>query len=619
MVWAVAACQPTAPTVTVTPVVPLSLPAPTPRERVFIPFPVTPTLDGELDDWARLPFHTVNTGVLVPLDTYDHRFFTFSLAADDVFLYVAFTTPDRNIVTTPNLDEVWKRDAFEIYLNFTDDRQSQTYQEGMYQIVVGAENLLTQDGRLRVSGVGDYQNILGYAKRDNDGWRVEMAIPLHGQVVPYNGLEIGLQAYASGTNDGTERDAYLVWGANDPTGSAWENPSLLRRAVFYRIAEAPKLSLAPTPTPRNSLWQTLTRVTWEGFKRYYVNCGAPCGDNLGLPFDPSVGYEAVSEGVGYGLLMAVMMDDQAAFDQMYNAAHRYMLDRKTGLLHWRADANGNIIGFGAATDADQDIALALIFAQARADAGGWQQHSTRPYGTRARQILASLHTFAVDGGYLRPGLAWGDDDNLINLSYFSPAWYRVFDAFEGGVRWQALIEAGYALLESTPGSVRGLAPDWATRDGAEASAVCLAAQREPSACLYDTAFEAMRVAWRVGVDCLWFNEPRACDWSRRTVAFLKSTPPEAFALLYTLEGAPIVDYRNEGMIGMWLTAAIASGDAPMIDRLSLDLYNFGEPTINGHWWTRPDFYYNHSLAWFGAALYANLFNLLVPVEPRGQS
>jgi len=57
------------------------------------------------------------------------------------------------------------------------------------------------------------------------------------------------------------------------------------------------------------------------------------------------------------------------------------------------DVNGNKVAFGAATDAEEDIALSLIFAQHLVDKGAWQYHqvpSGATYGARAQQILDAM-------------------------------------------------------------------------------------------------------------------------------------------------------------------------------------------------------------------------------------
>ena len=361
-------------------------------------------------------------------------------------------------------------------------------------------------------------------------------------------------------------------------------------------------------------WDILLQTTWEGYKHNYIFCGENCGNNLGLVFDPHANYHAVSEGVGYGLLMAVMMDDQPTFNVVYDAAQRILRDPNTGLFHWRADNQGNITGSGSATDADQDIAAALIFAQHRADRGNWEQHAQLPYGDRARSLIQAIWAHAVvDGRYLKPGNRFdGDGQAVTNPSYFSPAWYRIFDVFLATDQWAGVIEQGYQTLYGTEGSALGLAPDRSTAGGSPAEGYCEALAQGRADCGYGMTYDAIRVSWRIALDCLWFHEPRACNWNRRGTDFLMSLPQDQRALMYDMVGTPTVTYQDEAMLGMWLTAALAANEedvlASLLDTFQREYTN--NVAYNKHWGQTPQYYYNQSLAWFGISLVTGDFRNL---------
>lgn len=349
---------------------------------------------------------------------------------------------------------------------------------------------------------------------------------------------------------------------------------------------------------------------WKGYQQYYIFCGEDCGDNMGLVFDPGAGFVAVSEGVGYGLLMAVMMNDQLVFNKIYEAAHRIMLDFDTGLFHWRVDNQGNITGSSSATDSELDIAAALIFAQARVDAGEWEQHEGLPYGPRAAGLLDSIWTYeVVEGRYLLPGDRFGGEGReIINLSYFAPAWFRLYNQFEQTDRWTPLIDQGYRSLYSTPGADLGLAPDWSTADGDPAYEYCDRVERPRGICRYEMFYDAIRVPWRIGLDCLWNNEPRACEWSVRSMNFLRTLPDNQFARMYDMQGNPIVEYQDVAMVSMWTVAAYAAQDREIFNRLEQTFYAMGSNLREGGYWgPSPEFYFNQSLAWFGASILAGNF------------
>lgn len=361
----------------------------------------------------------------------------------------------------------------------------------------------------------------------------------------------------------------------------------------------------------NDVWASYVRNTWEGYKANYIFCGENCGNNLGLVFDPNRNYEAVSEGIGYAMLMATMLDDQSTFDTVFEAANTHMLNEMTGLLHWKITNGRQITGYGSATDAEIDIAMALIFADRLADGGKWTQPQG-DYGDLARLRLSFIYTHMVeDGRILMPGDGWViETASIVNPSYFAPAWFRIFDDFEGNNRWAPVVQEGYrTLFAIEDGAELGLAPDWSTPDGGAAFEYCDLEGRPRDTCRFDMFYDAIRVPWRIALDCLWFNDVRACEWSTRTIDFLRSQSDENFARMYDLTGETIVDYQNEVMLAMWLTAALATQDTDIQDRLKDGLLA-QSPDIQqeqGYWGGTTQYYYNQSLAWFGAALYSGDF------------
>lgn len=360
----------------------------------------------------------------------------------------------------------------------------------------------------------------------------------------------------------------------------------------------------------NSEWTAMSRQIWEKYKSNYIFCGENCGDNRGLVFDPLSDYHAVSEGVGYGMLLAVIFDDRVTFDVIYQATQQVLYDPDTGLHHWRVDRDGNIVGQGSATDAELDIAMALIFADKHVKDGRWTPSETVDYGQSARDLLDAVWTYeVVDGTYLKPGnLFSGGGRDIVNLSYFTPAWFRLYDAFLEEEKWSQLIEPGYEALMATDGAGSGLAPDWSTFDGQPAFDYCDRYGRSRESCRYEMRYDAIRVPWRIGLDCLWFGDDRACGWSRRGAAFLNTRNEPDFARMYDMQGNPVVEYRDEAMLGMWIFSALAGDDNELQNRMEWDLYNLATRDLsNGFFTGREAYYYNQSLALFTISYLANKY------------
>lgn len=205
----------------------------------------------------------------------------------------------------------------------------------------------------------------------------------------------------------------------------------------------------------------------------------------------------VSEGIGYGMLLAAGMADQALFDGLW----RYYQDHldKNGLMNWltsvcEAPGNNNS---NAATDADLDTAMALVQAAARWPSAG--------YLAKAQALTAKIAQFESDmcdgRRVLRPGDAFGGCSDAqhqsINPSYFSPGYYQVFTHYfpEQSATWTALRDGSYQLYAVYQARMSNLVPDWSAPDGSD----------DGSGYWYD----ACRTPFRVAVDYAWTGDTRA--------------------------------------------------------------------------------------------------------------
>src|SRR4051812_46995524 len=134
--------------------------------------------------------------------------------------------------------------------------------------------------------------------------------------------------------------------------------------------------------------------------------------------------EAVSEGQGYGMLLSVLLNDQATFNKIFEAANTNLWDSGKKSYRWTWP-NGSA---GAATDADLDICLALVFADELQKAHLWQAYSSGglTYNSRAMDMMRSIKNNMTSSNYLLPGDTWGGEGvNNLNPSYFATAWFKV--------------------------------------------------------------------------------------------------------------------------------------------------------------------------------------------------
>lgn len=205
----------------------------------------------------------------------------------------------------------------------------------------------------------------------------------------------------------------------------------------------------------------------------------------------------VSEGIGYGMLLAVGMNDQSLFDGL----SKYYFDHldKNGLMNWttgRCDAPGND-NSNAATDGDLDTTMALVQAAAR-----W---SNADYLAKAQGLAAKIAQYETDmcsgRRVLKPGDVWGGctntNDQRINPSYFSPGYYKVFAHYfpEQASTWTALTDGTYQLYTVYQTRLDDLVPDWSNADGSDNGS--------------GYSYDACRTPFRVAVDYAWTGDTRA--------------------------------------------------------------------------------------------------------------
>lgn len=184
-----------------------------------------------------------------------------------------------------------------------------------------------------------------------------------------------------------------------------------------------------------------------------IFCGSesPSHDNDGQ--NPTV-----SEGMGYGLLLAYANEDQTLFDQFlryvlavgenygcsnYDPAKKMCYTPSPFLMPWIVNAQGKPFNFipdpsnpgiyyysnGSATDADMQIAWAVYLAANRAKAGYWSQSTfqtssgTLSYNDVFEGMAHAIRLSDIDLTNFRisPGSQWGPQgQKVLYPGYFTP-------------------------------------------------------------------------------------------------------------------------------------------------------------------------------------------------------
>lgn len=167
------------------------------------------------------------------------------------------------------------------------------------------------------------------------------------------------------------------------------------------------------------------------------------------------GGDTVSEGQAYGLLAAVVADDESAFGAIWRWTEDELM-RDDGLLAWRW-ADGAVVDDEPASDAELDAARALVLAGERFGRDDLDADGV----ALADGILDRLTIQTALGRVMLPGL-WAADRDAVpyNPSYASPAAFAVLGERTGDPRWTELA-AGSDAATTALLAAADLPPDWA--------------------------------------------------------------------------------------------------------------------------------------------------------------
>ncbi|HEU0080633.1 MAG TPA: glycosyl hydrolase family 8 [Candidatus Paceibacterota bacterium] len=320
-----------------------------------------------------------------------------------------------------------------------------------------------------------------------------------------------------------------------------------------------------------------------------------------------------SEGQSYTLLRAAWMDDKDTFDSSWQWTKDNLQRKEDHLVSWlfgkRADGSYGVLrdqgGYNTASDADSDIALALIFASRR-----WNDQKYFGDGILIVRDIWNKEVVTIGG---RPYLAANNVEKttskgtiVVNPSYLSPYAYKIFAEVDPVHDWRALASTSYEVIDQSmrltldSGASATIPPDWVVVDKATGAVSAAPASTGLST---NFSFDAMRLPWRLALDYAWTSDPRAKE-ALDKMGFLRSEwrAKGSLATSYRHDGARLTEDQALSMYGgaMGYFAVSDVADADAVYRRKLEaVYDTNESK-----WAKPQSYYDENWAWFGIALYA---------------
>ena len=290
-------------------------------------------------------------------------------------------------------------------------------------------------------------------------------------------------------------------------------------------------------------------------------------------------HDVRTEGMSYGMMIAVQLDHKRDFDAMWNWAKTYMYISNPkhpsyGYFAWSCKPDGTPNSETPAPDGEEYFVMALYFAAHR-----WGNHAgIYDYQSQADRLLITMRHHPVVTGPTRFGprtvgpevdeqwkmirfvpVLGGSD--FTDPSYHLPAFYELWARWgppADRAFWAEAATASRAFFPKAANPASGLTPVYANFDGTPH------ATRFPQSALF--GYDAWRTASNWSVDWSWWHKaPVEQTLSDRIQKFFFSQGLAKYGAVYTLDGKQIRDGHATGLVATNATASLAATDARSMD------------------------------------------------------
>lgn len=299
-----------------------------------------------------------------------------------------------------------------------------------------------------------------------------------------------------------------------------------------------------------SAWQTMFYGE-EDMRIYW-----PLGEDKGYLLDTG-NHDVRTEGLSYGMMMAVQMDKQEEFNRLWLFAKEFMQHKEgkyKDYFAWHTKPDGTIISQGPAPDGEEFFAMALFFASNRWGDGAEPYN----YAEQARIILRACVHQGEDGegdpmwDPVTKQIKFIPEFDFTDPSYHLPHFYELFALWadeRDRTFWKEAAEASRRFLPTACHPVTGLSPEYANFDGTP--------RTESHANMQYFYSDAYRTAANIALDYVWFKADEwAVEQSNRIQAFFADIDPADYRR-YHLDGTPF-DEPSLHPVGLLATVAAAS-------------------------------------------------------------
>lgn len=285
-----------------------------------------------------------------------------------------------------------------------------------------------------------------------------------------------------------------------------------------------------------------------------------------------------SEGLSYGMMIAVQMDRQKEFDQIWKFAKHYMYHDSgpfRGYFAWHTAFDGRRLSPGPAPDGEEWWVMTLFFASHRWGDG----EGIFNYGKEARDLLRMMiHKHEQpDRGPVTSMfdpvekqinfVPQGPGAQFTDPSYHLPAYYELWARWADDPADRAFLrevtKTSRGLFQKAAHPQTGLMPDYSKFDGTPHGARWGNHQ--------DFLYDAWRTLNNPALDYAWWAaDPWQVEQSNRVLRFLSSFG-ERVPDRFKIDGTPVsTDVNSSGLTAMAATAGLAADPAiarPWVQKL----------------------------------------------------
>ncbi len=348
----------------------------------------------------------------------------------------------------------------------------------------------------------------------------------------------------------------------------------------------------------------MLNALWQSYKKNYIE------QSSGRTLDTQRDNITTSEGQSYTMLRSVWADDKTTFDTSWNWTKQNLQRPGDNLFYWlfgqKPDGSYGILnsqgGENSATDADTDIALALILASRR-----WQDDN---YLEEAKKIIPNIWQEEVVTINNVPFISADNLEKnsekyiLINPSYFAPYAYKMFSSLDPAHPWDQVVESSYNVIEQSMAQNLDaqqsaiIPPDWIAIDKTTGELTAPKA----SSTTTNFGYDAMRLPFRLAIDYQWTNSLRAKNLLEK-MKFLGTQWQIHQQILATYKHDGSENSNIEapalygGTLGYFITTNSEQAKEVYTNKIQ-SLYSSDNQD-----WAHPMSYYDDNWVWFGMALY----------------